>query len=195
MRFILGSSSPRRKEILSYFDLPFEQVSSDFDERMISFSGDPRSYAIALAEGKAHSLKGFYDNALVLTADTIVYREGKIYHRSKDDAEAFEILSELVGKWHSVFTAVAIMYEGKIISDIEETRVLFNDLTPEEMRDYIANMHLRDKAGSYTVQFAGGIIVQRIEGCYTNVIGLPINTVRKLLQKVNINLWKHLKKI
>lgn len=194
MRFILGSASPRRKEILNFFDLPFEQIPSHFDEDSIPYRGDPQSYVINLAEEKAKVLDSQYKNALILTADTIVTKNGKIYGKPESDAAAFEALSELVGQWHSVYTAVSLCFRGEMTRGIEETRVLFNPLTPEEIKCYIANMHLRDKAGSYAIQYAGGIIVQRIEGCYTNVMGLPVNTVRKLLHGVNINLWQHLRR-
>lgn len=193
MRFILGSQSPRRKEILSYFDLPFEQIPSHFDEEALPFLGDPLSYVRALSVGKGKTIEAEHKDALILTADTIVYKDGKIFGKPQNDEAAFAALSDLVGSWHSVYTAVSLIHNGAIETGVEETKVLFNPLTDEEIWHYIDNMHLRDKAGSYAIQLAGGIIVERIEGCYTNVMGLPINLVRQLLNRVGINLWKHLK--
>jgi len=193
MRLILGSQSPRRKEILSYFDLPFEQASPPFDEEAVPFNGDHINYVCGLAEGKALSLAPSYPGAIIITADTIVWKDGKLYGKPKDNEDAFQILSELAGQWHSVFTAVSLYHNGSIFSRYEETKVLFNPLTPEEIRHYYTKLHLADKAGGYAIQMAGGLIVKKIEGCYYNVMGFPINSVRELLLQVKIDLWNYLK--
>lgn len=193
MRLILGSQSPRRKEILSYFSLPFEQISPHFDESSIPFRGNPEEYVCLLSDGKAASLHSQYPQAVILTADTIVCRNHKIYQKPKTQEEAFQAFSELVGEWHSVYTGVTLCYNGKIYRQWEETRVLFNFLTPDEIRHYHSKIHWADKAGGYAIQMAGGLIVKRIEGCYYNVMGLPINTVRELLKKIGIELWHYVK--
>lgn len=192
-RLILGSQSPRRKEILSYFALPFEQVSPIFDEEAMPFNGDPAAYVNELSEGKALSLTSRFPAALILTADTIVWKDGKIYGKPKNTAEAFQSLSELTGSWHSVFTGVTLHHQGRAINRVEETRVLFNTLTPDQIRHYHTKLHWADKAGGYAIQMAGGLIVNRIEGCYYNVMGLPINSVRQLLLQAGIELWDYLK--
>lgn len=192
-RIILGSQSPRRKEILSFFNLPFIQATPDFDEGSITYRRDPIKYVTALAQGKAQALQPFYPNDMILAADTIVYRSGKIYNKPKDEKEAFEMLSELVGKWHSVFTGVAILHGEKMHSGWEETRVLFNAMTQDEIRHYHRKIHWADKAGGYAIQMAGGLIVKKIDGCYYNVMGLPINTVHTLLKKSGIELWDYVK--
>lgn len=190
-RLILGSQSPRRKEILKFFNLSFEQVTPDFKEESIHFRRDPIKYVLSLAEGKAQSLKLHYPKDIILTADTIVYRMGKVYNKPKDEQEAYHMLSELVGKWHSVFTGVAIL-KGEILhSGWEETRVLFNSLTESEIRHYHQKIHWADKAGGYAIQMAGGLIVKKIDGCYYNVMGLPINTVHTLLKRIGIELWDY----
>lgn len=192
-RLILGSQSQRRKEILGYFSLPFEQIKPDFDEESIEFQGDPVAFVTEIAEGKAHDLATRFPDAIILTADTTVYRNGKIYGKPQDAEEAFQTLTELAGKWHSVFTGVSVFSKGKIITAHEETRVLFNKLTPEEIRHYHKKLHWSDKAGGYEIQMAGGLAINKIDGCYYNVMGLPINSVRQLLLKVGIELWDYIR--
>jgi septum formation protein len=192
MQIILGSHSPRRKEILGYFNLPFKVAVSSFPEETIPFEGNAKEYASKLSESKANVLYPIYPEAVIITADTVVFREGKIYDKPKNHTEAFKALSELVGQWHSVYTSVTVRKEMKVYTDVEETRVLFNPLTPEQIKVYQSKIHCWDKAGGYAIQGAGSLIVQKIDGCYYNVMGLPINTLQKLLLKVEIDLWRHL---
>lgn len=192
MRLILGSMSPRRREILDYFSIPYEQVHPQFDENRVQFEGDPALFASKIALGKAESLSEIYPEAAILTADTIVYKDGKIYGKPLDHEDAFRMLSELSGSWHSVFTAVALSFGQKKYQETEETKVLFNPLTSEKIRSYLKALHYADKAGSYAIQLAGSLIIRRIEGCYYNVMGLPVNVVSQLLEKVGIRLWDHL---
>lgn len=193
MHLILGSQSPRRKEILNYFSLPFEQASPLFDEDSIPFEGYPERFVCRLSDGKALALQYLYPESAILTADTIVYRDGKIYPKPDSPEEAFQALSELAGEWHSVFTGVTLSFKGQLYHQYEETSVLFNPLSQSEIRHYHSKIHWADKAGGYAIQMAGGLIVRRIEGCYYNVMGLPINTVRDLLQKIGIELWDYVK--
>jgi len=192
-KLILGSQSPRRKEILSYFSLPFEQASPPFIEEDVPYLGDPEQYASAISKGKAHSLATRFPHALILTADTVVFKDGKVYGKPRDLAEAALILTEFSGGWHSVFTSVSLLHEGQLWNQCEETRVLFNPLTPSEISHYHSKLDWTDKAGGYTVQMAGGLAVRKIEGCYYNVLGLPINSVRHLLKQVNIDLWDYIR--
>lgn len=189
---VLGSTSPRRKEILSYFSLPFRQVAPDFDEDSIAFSGNPSEYVCQLANGKAESLAKCFAEDVILTADTIVYRNGKIFGKPKTLQESFEGLSELVGQWHTVYTGVAVKKGDHIYKQAEATKVLFKALTPVQIRHYQLRMNWADKAGGYAIQGAGGLIVNKIDGCYYNVMGLPTNTVHTLLLQVGIDLWDYL---
>jgi len=193
MRFILGSQSPRRKEILSHFDLPFEQVGSDFIEESVPFQGDPAAYAQAIANGKSDTLFPLFPQAIIVTADTVVYRNGKTYGKPRDREESFAFLRELAGQCHSVYTAMTVRHQHKIFQAVEETRVYLNDLTDEQIWTYQENVHWADKAAGYAIQLPGSLIVNRVEGCYYNVMGLPINTLRTLLGYVGIDLWKFLK--
>lgn len=192
-QLILGSQSPRRREIMSYFSLPFDQATSFFDEESVLFHGNPAAYASEISQGKSQSLHAMYPNAIILTADTVVYKDGKIYGKPKDEQEAFQYLSELVDQWHSVITAVTVRCGEQTFSATDETRVLFNPLTPEQIAHYHRKIHWADKAGGYDIRMAGGLLIRKIEGCYYNVTGLPINTVRELLLKVDIELWDYLK--
>lgn len=193
MQFILGSQSPRRREILSFFGIPFDQVSSTFDEDIVPYDGDPLEYAKILSRGKAQNLSEQFPEALILTADTIVERNGKLYGKPRSKEEGFSFLKELTGDWHNVYTAVTIRKGDHEVSDIELTRVNFNHLTDAQIHHYLDTLHCYDKAGSYAIQQSGGLIVRKIEGCYYNVMGLPINTVWPLLKEFGIDLWDHLK--
>lgn len=193
MQFILGSQSPRRKEILSYFKLPFIQISPHFDEESIPFENNPQEYVEKLAQGKSDLLIPQFPDATILTADTIVYRKGKIFGKPLDEREAYDFLKELSGQWHSVFTGLNLYSKGKTYRAIEETRVLFNSLSEEHMQIYHHIHAFADKAGGYMIQGSGSIIVNRIEGCYYNVVGLPINALTQILSQAGIDLWKYLK--
>ena len=191
---ILGSQSPRRKEILEFFDIPFIQRNSDFDENSIAFENDdPITYVKSLAYNKALALQEKYPNNLLLTADTVVYFNHKVYNKPINATEAFNFLTELSGQWHSVFTAVCVIHQNQATLDYEETKVLFNPLTAEEIRHYHSKIDWVDKAAGYAIQLGGGLIVKKIEGCYYNVLGFPINTVRKLLKNTGIDLWTYVK--
>lgn len=192
-QLILGSQSPRRKEILGFFSLPFIAVTSNFDEDSVPFSDNPAEYVCEIATGKARALIPLFPNDLILTADTTVYKSGKIYGKPKDPEEAFQALTELAGDWHSVYTGVTLISNNHVWTTAEETKVLFNPMTPEEIRHYHKSLHWSDKAGGYAIQMAGGLAVAKIDGCYYNVMGLPINSIRKLLLNVEIDLWDYLK--
>lgn len=193
LQIILGSQSPRRKEIFNYFDLSFEQAKPPFDEESIPFQGDPENYVLELSKHKALSLHSLYPQAAIVTADTVVFCNGKVYNKPADYAEAFHFLTELTGKWHSVFTGVTLSYQGQFFQKTAETRVLFNPLTPEQIHTYLKLSQWEDKSGGYTIQKLGVLLVQRIEGCYYNVIGFPVNAVRDLFLQLGIDLWNYAK--
>ena len=192
---ILGSQSPRRKEILNMFSIPFRQVSSDFDEAQVVFRGDPVEFVKEIARRKATALQERFPDDLILTADTTVYRQGRLFEKPTSIQEAYAMLRELSGKEHQVFTGVAISDKKNLQSEVEETSVLFCELTDPEIHAYAKAFHPLDKAGGYAIQKAGGLIVKRIRGCYYNVMGLPLQTVRHLLLKAGIDLWDYFKSV
>lgn len=189
---ILGSQSPRRKEILSFFSLPFKQVSSCFDEASIPFQGDPYAYVIELSNGKAQALAQSYPESIILTADTVVYLNGKIYGKPVDEQELYTFLKELEGNWHEVFTGLTLRKGNQVYHQTEVTRVLFNSITDSQLESYSKNLPWQDKAGGYMAQLAGSLLVKRIDGCFYNVLGLPINALHDLLKQVDIDLWSYL---
>lgn len=191
-RLILGSQSPRRKEILEYFSIPFEQMDSAFAEDSVPFHDDPEKYVCDISRGKAEALYRKFPKAAILTADTIVYKDGKVYGKPVDQKEAEQILLALAGTWHQVFTGVTVRYGRDEHTSYEMTRVLFNPLSLEEIRLYHSKIQWRDKAAGYAIQKNGSVIIRAIEGCYYNVLGLPVHTVKELLAKIGINLWEHL---
>lgn len=193
MKIILGSQSPRRREIMDFFSLPFVQVSSDFDEESVSFEGDPAKHAMLLSQKKAETLALRYPKDVILTADTVVFCKGNLYNKPRDEHEAQEFLTTFAGNWQSINTGVTVRRGLDVHTGFEETRLLFNNLTPDQIKKFHAHCYFLDKAGGYAIEKSGNLIVSRIEGCYYNVLGLPINTVQKLLLKLDIDLWDFLK--
>jgi septum formation protein len=189
---LLGSKSPRRREILQFFSLPFQQEESDFDESQIEFEGDPEKYALDTAKEKAKALICRHPSSIILTADTVVHKNGRVYLKPENLQEACKMLLELSGSEHQVYTGVSVAFGGKLFSAAELTRVFFNEITESEALAYAKAIHTMDKAGGYAIQKGGSLIVKRIEGCYYNVMGLPIQTVRRLLKHAGIDLWDYL---
>jgi len=193
MELLLGSQSPRRKEILSFFSLPFTTAKPPFDEEEHPFLGDPSAYVNLLSKGKAESLRVNFPDSLILTADTTVYCEGKIYNKPTSQEEGFDFLRALSGKWQSVFTGLTLGHKETWFHLVEETRVLFNPLSDAQIRAYQEAIHWPDKAAGYMIQGSGSLIVNRIEGCYYNVMGMPIQALSRLLLEFGIDLWNYLK--
>ena len=190
---ILGSSSPRRKEILDYFSLPYVQKNPLFEENHDETCSNPIEYVKTIAEEKAKSLAPDFPDHPIIGADTIVVCNHKLFVKPKDADQALIMLQELSGQWHQVFTAIAISYENKIYSSVEKADILFHNLTEEEIKTYHQHFFFLDKAAGYAIQKGGSIIVKRIEGCYYNIMGFPINSLKHLLMKIGVNLWDYLK--
>lgn len=193
MELILGSQSPRRAEILGYFSLPFKQVASHFDEESVAYQGDPFDYVRTLSLEKAKVLQTQFPKAIILTADTVVSVDEHLLGKPKDDEEMRRMLNLLAGRAHSVITGVCVVSPDITACEYEETKVFCNALTPDDIHRYMRKHELKDKAGSYAIQKSGSLLVKRIEGCYYNVCGLPVNTLREVLKKVGIDLWDYLK--
>lgn len=189
MRIVLGSASPRRREILNFFALPTVVDPSPFDEEEIAFEDDPKKYVETLAILKGKALDEKYGEEVILTADTVVFLEGDILEKPRDDSHAFEMLQKLSGKTHEVMTGLAVRKKGRTFSGVETTRVIFNPLAKREIQAYLKTNHGKDKAGSYGAQEMSSLMVKGIEGDFYNVLGLPINLLRTLLNNVGIDLW------
>jgi len=192
MKLILGSQSPQRKAILGFFHIPFEQISSDFPEETVPFIGDPHAYAIAMSEGKSLALQYPDPEAIILTSDCIVYHNGIVYGKPKDPEDGLIMLRTLSGTTHKVISAVTVRQGQRMLSASEEPEVELNPLTDQQILDYQKAIHSWNKAGGFSVLNMGSIAVKKINGCFYNVVGLPVNTTRDLLMQFGVDLWKHL---
>lgn len=188
MKWILASASPRRKELLSQIGLEFEIKVSDADEN-ISESLLPDELVKRLSKIKATAVReelsaNFSDEEnAIIGADTVVYLNGEILGKPKDEEDAFRMLRALSGVSHSVFTGVTILLPGETITFANETKVTFDTLSDEEIRKYIASKEPMDKAGAYGIQGLGGAFVTSIEGEYANVVGFPIGEFSHILRE------------
>ena len=125
---------------------------------------------------------------LVIGADTVVVLDGKVYGKPADPADACRMLAALSGRTHSVWSGIAVAYRGECLTEAVETRVTFAKLTPEQIRRYAATGEPLDKAGAYAVQGIGAQFVERIDGCYSNVVGLPLHALCRLLSQAGVEL-------
>lgn len=176
---ILASGSPRRKEILDTMGLSYDVDVSDADE---SFAGTPEETVLELSRRKAQAVAPRHGGAVILAADTLVF-DGEALGKPHSAAEARHMLAGLSGRWHSVYTGVTMIdtRSGKIISRSDVTRVHFIALTAEDIDAYVATGEPLDKAGAYGIQGRGGMLIDRIEGSYSGVVGLPMALVRSML--------------
>ncbi len=184
MELILASGSPRRREMFDLMGLSYTLCPSDADESLPPCP--PAEMVETLAERKALSVKKNAPGCCVVGADTVVYLDGKIIGKPADKADASRILHLLSGRTHAVYTGVAILTDTKRIVFHEITNVTFASLSDAEITDYIASGEPMDKAGAYGVQGIGAVLVEKVEGCYFNVIGLPIPTFYKKLASVGV---------
>lgn len=188
-QIILGSQSPRRQALLAGLDIPFEVMVKDTDE---SYPEDlsPREVALYLAQKKSDAFVdelSIHTNWLLITADTLVSINGKILNKPKDESEAFEMLRLLSNNKHTVFTGVCIRNFLKQKEFTEATDVYFDEISSDEIYYYLKKYKPFDKAGSYGVQeWIGYMGIQRIEGCYYNVIGLPLNKLYHALKSFEL---------
>ncbi len=189
MELILASGSPRRREMFDLMGLRYTLRPSDADEALSPCP--PGEMVETLALRKAASVKKSAPGCCVVGADTIVYLDGRIIGKPADEADASRILRLLSGRTHTVYTGVAIVTDEKQIVFHETTDVTFASLTEAEIADYVASGEPMDKAGAYGVQGIGAVLVARVEGCYFNVIGLPIPTFyRKLAETGILPIWR-----
>jgi septum formation protein len=180
-KLILASTSPRRAELLHSAGLIFEAVRPNADEQ--PHPGEtPVEYAVRTAREKAESLRATV-GTVVLGADTVVAIEGRILGKPVDAAEAQAMLRLLSGNLHEVITGVCLCTPGKIVSFHVETTVQFRPLSEDEIVAYIATGDPFDKAGAYAIQGGAAGMVQRIDGSYSNVVGLPLCEVIQTLKE------------
>lgn len=189
MRLVLASTSPRRRELLAQLGLHFDVLPSMFDEESVG-TRDPGLLVRKLALGKARAvLPDLAGQTLVIGADTIVLLEGEVLGKPGDEAEAREMLSRLSGKTHRVLTGVALIRlpERVELVDHVETAVTIRRLSPQQIAAYVASGEPMDKAGAYAVQGLGSVLVERLEGDYFNVVGLPLPRLARLLEEFGLD--------
>ncbi len=185
VRIILASGSPRRKELLEQIGLPFTVIPSQAEEN-IPEGILPQVAVESLSLLKAADVaKSQPDGTIVIGADTVVVLNGQILTKPKDTEEAKEMLTRLSGRKHSVLTGLTVMRvsDGKSISVAEETDVYFKNLTDGEIASYCRTGEPLDKAGAYGIQGLGGLLIEKIDGDYYNVVGLPLSRLGRLLQE------------
>ena len=190
MKFILASSSPRRRELLLRLQTPFDIILPDVDESIIPPDGSPETYCTALAELKANDISQHYPNNLVIGSDTIVVLDNNIMGKPEDKKMAQNMLKTLSGKTHHVYTGVCLKWADKNIHHLfaEITMVTFRELSEADINHYIESCPPYDKAGSYGIQDWSAVFVKEIKGCYDNVVGFPISRFYEELKKLGINL-------
>ena len=191
MKVILASKSPRRVEILEKIVKEFEVVQSNFDENTIDFKGDIEKYVKDLSRNKAIEVsKRLNEPSIVISADTVVFQDGKVLEKPKNEEDAFSMLSSLSGNTHKVYSGICLIntYDDTVVTDCDCTEVRFSELNPRQIRNYINSGEPMDKAGAYGIQGLGGAFVEGIKGCYYNVMGLPLNKLYKALENYDITI-------
>jgi len=195
---ILASGSPRRKQLLEQVGIPCKIIVSGADENI---QGPPNVQVQALALRKAVAVRSTISikaeaagstsdpNTVILAADTLVYIDNKVLGKPATATEAFAMLKSLSNRCHTVYTGVAILKGGESKVFVDSTNVYFRNLSDAEINAYIATGEPFDKAGAYGVQDKGALLVDRVEGDYFTVVGLPIAKVAAALRDIGVEVW------
>ncbi|NUS47937.1 MAG: septum formation inhibitor Maf [Gemmatimonadaceae bacterium] len=184
-RVILASQSPRRRELLQLVGIPHTVQPADVDE-VYRPGEEPMAHARRLAREKAATVAAADPEALVVGSDTIVVVDGDVLGKPRDEAHAAEMLTRLSGRSHVVMTAVAVRWGGRERSAVEVVGVTFHPLTVEDIQAYIATREPMDKAGAYGIQGFGATIVERVDGDYFAVMGLPLQRTVRLMAELGV---------
>ena len=186
---ILASNSPRRRELLAQIGLSFQIDPADVDESLLPHE-TPEGYAMRVALDKARVAAARAGKGIIIAADTIVVLGDTVLGKPADPRDAERMLCLLSGRMHQVITGVALMdaETGKILTDRAVTRVWFRKLAPEEIAAYVSTREPLDKAGAYGIQEKGSLLVDKIEGCFFNVVGLPLSLLGVMLRDFGITL-------
>lgn len=187
-KIILASASPRRADLLKQLGLKFQVFISDADEEIVDLPPDEFVKNIALQ--KARIVSGAVSDGIIIAADTIVVIDGKIIGKPRDVEEACDMLTGLSGRMHEVFTGLCILEKpsGRYFLGYERTEVYFRNISQAEIKTYIATGEPMDKAGAYGIQGKGALFVEKINGCYFNVVGLPLTLLYNALAGFDVNL-------
>jgi len=186
---ILASASPRRRELLEQIGITdYRVVPSEVDEASVC-GASPAETAMLLARAKARAVAELEPAAVVIAADTVVVLDGTVLGKPSDRQEAAAMLAALGGREHTVITGFVVKGDKREVSDYALTRVVFRRITGAEIAAYLATGEADDKAGAYGIQGKAAIFVERIEGCYFNVVGLPVSALARVLAGFGVRLW------
>jgi septum formation protein len=191
-QIVLASQSPRRSQLLRQIGVPHEVLPVDFDEARLE-GESPRAYVQRLAGDKAlHAREVAADPAArpLLAADTVVVLDEEIFGKPASEADCERMLGALSGRTHEVMTAVALHCAGSVQLELSVSRVTFRPIGPGERRAYWRTGEPADKAGSYAIQGLGAVFVERIEGSYSGVMGLPLFETTRLLDMAGVAVWQ-----
>ncbi|MDW7987756.1 MAG: Maf family protein [candidate division WOR-3 bacterium] len=187
-RIILASSSPRRKRLLAMLGVKFSVLAPNIKEDTLHLS--PERLATTLAEKKVYSVAGKIKNGIIIGVDTIVAINNKILGKPQSKKDARKMLKLLSNKTHRVISGLVILAlpENKVLKTHEITKVTFRKLSSQEIENYLKTNEPYDKAGAYGIQGIGGQFVKQIDGCYYNVVGLPITKLIRALKKFGVRI-------
>ena len=180
---ILASGSPRRRELLDTMGLTYTVETPDVDENYVA---RPAETVMEISRRKAAAVAARHNDAIIIAADTLVFTEGPL-GKPHTPERAKEMLKSLAGNWHYVYTGVTVINTriGRVLRNVEKTRVHIIPMTDEEIDAYVATGEPLDKAGAYGIQGLGGMFVDRIDGSYSNVMGLPTAMLRTMLLQIS----------
>lgn len=191
-RIILASQSPRRHELIKNLNVKFEVVNPTFDEKLDSDNYSDKTIlslslnkALSVFELEKSPTDNFFNNCLIISADTVVVNDNKIYGKPKDETAAKEMLRSLSGKTHFVVTAISVVDSDtkKSVSKLTKTYVTFQNLSDELIQKYVEEKQPLDKAGAYGIQEMGSEFIKEVNGDMENVIGLPTKTLKEILEE------------
>ena len=187
MRLILASTSPRRHELLSLLNIPFEIAAPTYVERLsrdLAAVDQVRRFA----EGKAQSCASRYPDGLIIGCDTIIEVDSDVLGKPRDRVDAARMLTRLSGRQHLIHTAVALLSTASrdIRANVETVRVLFKILSPSDVETYLTTEESLGKAGAYAVQGRGADLIERIDGDYTAAVGLPLRSLAAMLRESSV---------
>lgn len=192
-RLILASASPRRKELMTSLQLEFEVLPSDTDESVPEhWSPEQMVKELALRKAVAvqHNHTAQVTNAVIIGSDTIVVLDERVFGKPRDDNEAVEMLDTLQGRSHYVYTGVACIdtFTGVTRVEYRRTLVHMKPLTPSKIQSYVLSGEPADKAGAYAIQGLGSVLIDKIEGCYFTVVGLPVSLLSDMLEQFGVQI-------
>jgi septum formation protein len=189
MRIVLASASPRRRELLQLIGLNPEIIIPDIEE-VLRPGESPEVFLerVAIAKGIEVYKKKYFSH-LLISADTVVLLDNSLIGKPADRGDAFRMLSRLSGRRHEVLTGISLMHQGETSFQISSTAVYFNELTPKEIDFYLDHENYLDKAGAYAIQGRAAIFVEKIDGCFFNVMGFPLNLFFRMVKERGLDLY------